>query len=360
MRRPTLLDLAKELNLSTSTISRALTRPGVVKAATRERILAAIEKVGYSPNGVARSLRKRETKTIGIIVPDITNWFFGVIIRAISGVVGPHGYTMVVFDANEDPEAESKALQSLRERQVSGIIRCPVGGENDSWKAVVASGTPVIELDRFSGLANVDTVLLDDEQAGKLAAKHLIGLGHTKIGTIAGPQHLNNGRGRLRGFLKSLSKASVPVPPEWIEYGDFRETSGYVGAQRLVSLGVRPTAIFVANSEMTGGAIAALRDLNVEVPRELSLIGFDDARWARYLDPPLTMIAHPTPELGRCAAELLLRRLRSAKPVREAKAIRFTPELVVRGSTAPPPDFQAQQKTRLWSAQRNQSLMNQG
>ena len=335
MRPPTLLDLAKELNLSTSTISRALTRPGVVRPATRERILAAIEKIGFSPNGVARSLRKRETKTIGIIVPDITNWFFGVIVRAISGAVGPHAYMMVVFDANEDPEAEAKALQSLRERQVSGIIRCPVGGENKSWEAAIASGTPVIELDRCSGLRNVDTVLIDDDQAGRIAAECLIALGHRRIGTIAGPQHLSNARGRLRGFLKALSKASITLAPELIEHGDFRESSGYIGAERLMSLRARPTAIFIANSEMTGGAIAAIRELKIRIPKDLSLIGFDDARWARYLDPPLTTISHPTPELGRCAAELLLDRLTKVKPHRKSRVIKFEPELIVRGSTAP-------------------------
>jgi DNA-binding LacI/PurR family transcriptional regulator len=334
MRRTTLLDLAKDLNLSASTISRALTRPEVVRSATRERILAAIEKVGFSPNGVARSLRKRETRTIGIIVPDITNWFFGVIVRAISEVVEPHGYTMVVCDANEDPEAESRALQSLRERQVSGIIRCPVSCESDSWKAVFASGTPIIELDRRSDLQNIDTVLIDDEEAGRIAAKCLIGLGHCRIGTIAGPQHLSNARGRLRGFLKALSKASITLPPETIEYGDFRESSGYIGARRLLAQRARPTAIFIANSEMTGGAIAAIRELKIKIPRALSLIGFDDARWARYLDPPLTTISHPTPQLGRCAAELLLDRISGVKPRQKARTIVLKPELIVRRSTA--------------------------
>jgi DNA-binding LacI/PurR family transcriptional regulator len=336
MRRPTLVDLAKDLNLSASTISRALTRPEVVRSATRERILATIEKVGFSPNGIARSLRKRETKTIGIIVPDITNWFFGVIVRAISEVVQPHGYTMVVCDANEDPEAESKALQSLQERQVSGIIRCPVSSKSDSWKAIVASGTPIIELDRRSDLKKVDAVLIDDEEAGRVAAECLIGLGHRRIGTIAGPQHLSNARGRLSGFLKALSKISITLPPEMIEYGDYRETSGYAGARRLLSQRSRPTAIFIANSEMTGGAIAAIRELKIEIPRTLSLIGFDDARWARYLDPPLTTISHPTPQLGRCAAELLLHRLSGVKPLRKVRAMVFKPELIVRGSTAAP------------------------
>jgi LacI family transcriptional regulator len=160
-------------------------------------------------------------------------------------------------------------------------------------------------------------------------------LGHRRIGAIAGPQHLSNARGRLRGFLKALSKALITPAPELIEYGDFRESSGYAGARRLLSLRMRPTAIFIANSEMTGGAVAAIRELKIDLPRELSLIGFDDARWARYLDPPLTTITHPTPDLGRCAAELLLGRLNGAKPTRKAKTIRFKPELIVRGSTAP-------------------------
>jgi LacI family transcriptional regulator len=241
---------------------------------------------------------------------------------------------MVVCDANEDPEAESKALQSLRERQVSGIIRCPVSSKSDLWKAIVASGTPIIELDRRSDLENVDAVLIDDQEAGRVAAECLIGLGHRRIGTIAGPQHLSNARGRLRGFLKALSTVSITLPPEMFEYGDFRKTSGYAVARRLFAQRARPTAIFIANSEMTGGAIATIRELKIEIPRTLSLIGFDDARWARYLDPPLTTVSHPTPQLGRCAAELLLRRLSGVKPLRKVRAMVFKLELIVRGSTA--------------------------
>src|SRR5260221_196060 len=217
----TLFDLARELNVSISTISRALSRPEMVAPATREKVLAAVKQFGFQPNEIARSLRTRQTKTIGIIVPDITNWFFGVIVKAVGEVAKSNGYSVLVCNADEDPAGEEHALNLLRDRKVSGIINCPMG------------------------------------------------------------------------------------------------------------------AIFIANSEMAGGAIGALRECRVKIPTQLSVVAFDDAHWARYLDPPLTVIAEPTEAMGRCAAELLLARLNSRSTSRKLNLEVFPAELIVRKSTAP-------------------------
>jgi DNA-binding LacI/PurR family transcriptional regulator len=177
-------------------------------------------------------------------------------------------------------------------------------------------------------------VVLDNEKAAHLAATHLIRLGHHRIATIAGPQHLSNGRARLSRFQKTLRLNSIPLPPEYVEYGDFREGSGHDAAKRLLSLRNPPTAIFIANSEMAGGAIGALRECKVKIPARLSVVAFDNARWGRYLDPPLTVIAEPTEAMGRCAAELLLARLNSRSTSRKLNTEIFPPELIVRKSTA--------------------------
>ncbi len=280
----TLFDLARELNVSISTISRTLSRPEMVAPVTREKVLAAVKQFGFQPNEIARSLRTRQTKTIGIIVPDITNWFFGVIVKAVGEVAKSNGYSVLVCNADEDPAGEEHALNLLRDRKASGIINCPMGANLTLWRALKKTGIPVVELDRVSGLEKVDTVVLDDEKAAKLAAEHLIELGHRRIATIAGPQHLSNGR---------------------------------------------------ANSEMAGGAIGALRECKVKIPAQLSVVAFDDARWARYLDPPLTVIAQPTEAMGRCAAELLLARLNTRSESRKSSIEVFPPELILRKSTAP-------------------------
>ncbi len=165
----TLFDLAQELNVSISTISRALSRPEMVAPVTREEVLAAVKQFGFQPNEIARSLRTRQTKTIGIIVPDITNWFFGAIVKAVGEVAKSNGYSVLVCNADEDPAGEEHALNLLRERKASGIINCPVGASLKLWRELKKTGIPVVELDRASGLEKVDVVVLDNEKAAHLA-----------------------------------------------------------------------------------------------------------------------------------------------------------------------------------------------
>jgi DNA-binding LacI/PurR family transcriptional regulator len=330
----TLFDLAKELNVSISTISRALSRPEIVAPATRERVLAAVKEFGFQPNGIARSLRTQETRTIGIIVPDITNSFFGVIVKAVGEVAKVHDYTVIICNANEDPADEAQALEVLRARKVSGVINCPIGANLDLWRVLIKAGVPLVELDRRSGLKNIDNVTFDDEKAAEQATEHLIKLGHQRIATIAGPRHLSNATARVAGYQKALLKSDIRLHPEYIEEGDFGGKSGHVAMEKLLSLRRPPTAIFVANSEMTGGAMGVLREKNIRVPNELSVVGFFDARWAGYLDPPLTMIDHPAEEMGKCAAELLIAQMEASSEHRVSKTIVFPPKLIIRNSTA--------------------------
>jgi LacI family transcriptional regulator len=160
-----------------------------------------------------------------------------------------------------------------------------------------------------------------------------VDLGHRRIAIVSGPQHLSNARDRLEGFRKTLRAARISIPKNYIEFGDFREASGYQAAERLLSLPHRPTAIFVANNEMMAGTLSAVRQRKVKVPRELSLVGFDDARWAQYLEPPLTVVSQPAELMGQKAAQLLLTRLNGRAT---AQTIVFTPELIVRRSAAAP------------------------
>ncbi|MBV8585725.1 MAG: LacI family DNA-binding transcriptional regulator [Verrucomicrobia bacterium] len=345
----TLFDLAKELNVSISTISRALSRPEVVAPATRDRILTAARRFGFQPNVVARSLRTRETRTIGIVVPDITNWFFGLLVKIIDQIVQERGYTVVVCNADEKAENETRALGILRSRKVTGIINCPVGAPLEGWQELLASGIPLVELDRRSGLPDVDAVVLNDEAAAAVAAEHFLQLGHTRIATIGGPQHLSNGRARLKGFKRALQKAACPSPSNYLTLGDFTEDSGRVEMARLLACAPPPTAVFIANSEMTGGALAAIRERQIRIPRDLSLIGFDDARWTRYLDPPLTAFAHPVEDMGRHAAELLLGRLDSKKPSWPAKLVKLDSTLIVRNSTSAPRPEEVRSEMRVGS-----------
>jgi LacI family transcriptional regulator, galactose operon repressor len=328
----TLKDLAKELDLSPSTISRALSRPNLVTPRTLARIRAAIEETGFRPNAVAQSLRTSKTRTVGLLVADISNWFFGLIVESVEDAARLHGYSVLVCNAKEERVREEKALELLGARKVSGVINCSTGASVDSLRAFQRRGIPVVELDRRSELTHVSTVMLDNERAGRLAARHLIHLGHTQVATIAGPSHLSNSKARLLGFMQEMTDAQISLPRHYIEIGDYRDESGYRAASKLVGLRDPPTALFVANSEMTLGALTALRERQMEVPEALSIVGFDDPLWARHLDPALTVVTQPIVEMAKTATALLLSLLQDPQAIRLEV---FPPDLVIRQSTAP-------------------------
>jgi DNA-binding LacI/PurR family transcriptional regulator len=326
-------DLAKELNLSTATISRALSRPEIVAPETRTRVLEAVRRSGYQMNGIARSLRTQSTQTIGIIVSDICNPFFSSIVKAAEDVARTNGYTVLICNADEDGRNEEVALRLFIERQVSGVIRSSAGANPGLLQVLYQKSIPLIDLDRQSGLPDIDTVILNNELGASLGTRHLIKLGHKRIAIVSGPQHLSNARDRLEGFRKTLRAARISIPKNYVEFGDFREASGFQAAERLLNLDSPPTAIFVANNEMMAGTLSAVRQRRVKVPRELSLVGFDDARWARYLEPPLTVVSQPAELMGQKAAQLLLTRLSGRTT---PQTVVFEPELIVRRSAAAP------------------------
>ncbi len=329
----TLHDLAKELNLSIATISRALSRPEDVAPLTRQRILAVVHRHDYAPNGTRRSLRTQQTRTIGIIVSDIRNFFFAALVKAIEDEARANGYTLLICNADEDSAKEEAALRLLLSRKVSGIINCSTGANLDLLRAFQQSGAVLVDLDRQSGLTNVDTVVVDNRRGAELATRHLIELGHLEIATIAGPQHLSNARGRLAGFEDTLRGCHIRIKKEYLQIGNFLQDSGYQCAKKLFSLRHPPTALFVANMEMAAGVIAFVREKAIFMPNEVSIVAFDDSFWARYMEPPLTVIAQPVEKMGKSTMELLLARLRGGKP---AQTLVFAPELVVRRSTGPP------------------------
>jgi LacI family transcriptional regulator len=326
-------DLARKLNVSTATVSRALSRPEKVAPATRKRVLECVRQSGYHMNGIARSLRTQSTKTIGVIVSDIRNPFSSAIVKSVEDIARTNGYTVLICNADEDERNEETALGLFIERQVSGVIHCSAGANLDLLRVLLKKSIPLVDLDRQSGLENVDTVILDNQLGAELATNHLLELGHRRVAMISGPRHLSNARKRLQGFRKTLRSAQLVVPHEYIEFGDFREQSGRIAAAKLLSNEVPPTAILVANNEMMAGALFAIRQRRIKVPRDLSLIGFDDARWAQYADPPLSVVSQPTAAMGQRAAELLLERLSGQK---KSRTVVFEPKLIVRRSTAAP------------------------
>ena len=329
----TIHDVAQEANLSIATVSRALNRPETVTTKTRERVLRAVERKGYRPDAIGRSLRLGRSQSIGLIVSDIRNPFYASITKAVEDVAYGRGYGVLICNVDEQPERAHEALQFLAAHQVSGVIHVPTGESLDTLQELTARGVPIIDLDRLSGLQGAGAVIADNRSGARLAAEHLLSLGHRRIATIAGPQHLTTGQERLEGFREALAAAGLDLAAPYLEYGDFRENSGMLAAQRLFSLDVPPTALFVANNEMMAGALGAVLASHINIPDDLSLIGFDDARWAKYMHPPLTVIAQPTEEIGRLAVQQLFDHLDAEAPTR-IHVVKT--QLLIRASTGPP------------------------
>ncbi len=329
----TLVELSELLKVSPATISRAINRPEMVSAEMRERVLEAVREHSYRPNGIARSLRKGRSQTVGLVVSDLQNPFYSGIVKAIEHALSSYGYSCVVCDASESQDKEQRALRLLGELKVSGIIHGFSGSGSDELERLGLDGIPIVEIDRASGMHGTDTVLVDNVQGAKAAVDHLLGLGHERVGMVSGPPHLTTGSGRLQGYKTAIGNAGIRVDEDLIAYGDFKEESGRLAARRLLSLVPRPTALFVGNNEMAAGALSAIQEAGLSLPHDLSLVSFDDVRWARYVNPPLTVVAQPVQQMGQAAAQLLLERLSG----RQESARRvFEPTLLIRQSTAAP------------------------
>jgi LacI family transcriptional regulator, repressor for deo operon, udp, cdd, tsx, nupC, and nupG len=309
----TLESVARKAGVSVSTVSRALTRPDRVAKDTRESVLEAAQEMGYAPNQLARSLRQRGSRTIGLIISDIQVQFHGEVAKGVEDTAQAHGYTTILCNSDEDGAKEKTYLELLKGFRVGGLILEPTEAGVKNTEALVRSGVPVVEVDRISGAQGVTSVLSENLEGAAMAAQHLLGLGHTKIGVIAGDQKLTSGRERLQGFQNALAQHGLNVPPEWIKYSPYTKEEGERAALELLAEAAQPTAWFVVSSVLTVGVLQALRTQNIRIPQQISLIGFDDAHWASLTNPPLTVIAQSSYALGQRAAEIILEHLDAGK-----------------------------------------------
>ncbi|WP_295820225.1 LacI family DNA-binding transcriptional regulator [uncultured Deinococcus sp.] len=332
---PSIQDVARLASVSTATASRALSRPDMVATGTRERVEAAAQQLGYQPNVLARSLRQKETRTIGLIVADILNPFHAMLAKGVQDAADQHGYTVFLFNSDEEPAKELRAMDTLRGHLPTGLIVAPTSGTRAHLKTL--PDLPVVELDRVSGHAGSTTVTVDNLGGAITATRHLIELGHRRIGMIVGQQDISTAIDRHAGYRAALHDAQLPYDPTLVLPGHHREDDGYRAARQLLGrpAGTRPTALFIGNNEMTVGAVLAARELGLDIPGDLSIVGFDDSRWAQTMSPPLTVISQPAYDLGRLACEHLINELGQPRPVTPAR-VQLPTELVVRHSTGPP------------------------
>jgi LacI family transcriptional regulator len=327
---PTIKHVAERAGVSTATVSRVLAGGSGVRRALIESVQEAVRLLDYHPNRVARNLRVRATRTIGLIIPDIQNPFFTSVVRGIEDVLQGDGYTLLLGNTDDNQERERIYLSTLHAEGVAGIILVTSDGRTPEFQRLLKAKVPLVVIDRVPAGLNVDAVTVANWEGAREAAAHLIDLGHRRIGLIGGPAHLSTASERQAGYEEALRAAGYASAPELIKYGDFRQTGGYRAMGELLAIPEPPTAVFIANNLMTLGALQAIHERGLSIPDDIGIISFDDMSWATSLQPPLTAVAQPTYELGATAAELLLARMR--EPERPVRRVVLNTELMIRAS----------------------------
>jgi LacI family repressor for deo operon, udp, cdd, tsx, nupC, and nupG len=333
----TIYQVAKHVGVSTATVSRVMSGTnGPVSSATRERVMQAVDLLGYTPNAAAKSLRTQRSGKLLVTVPDISNPFFSLVLQGIEEAAVQAGYAVLIGDTQHDPKREERYAQMLRKKEADGLIFLGHRLPKEVASLVRAADTqraPVVNGCEFSPRLGVPGVHIDNERASLEAMQHLYGLGHRRVAVITGPLVSPLSRDRLRGTMAAASAAGAKRQLV-VMHGDFSIASGRAAADRLLSRKIRPTAVFCFNDEMAMGCMDAARRRGLHLPADLSVVGFDDIRFARYLDPPLTTVTQPMREIGAGCVRLLLEVLggNTLAPV----SITLPHHLTVRASTAPP------------------------
>jgi DNA-binding LacI/PurR family transcriptional regulator len=325
-------DVAARAGVSVASVSRVLNESKPVAEGTRRRVLAAAEALHYSIDQRARALRRRKSGTLGLIVSDVGNPYFPEVIRAIESVAYHSGHDLFLCNSDEDPERERFYVRAMIAQRIGGIIIVPVTLTSASLALALRNDIPIVCLDRRLDDVQLDSVLIDNRAGGALAADALVDRGHRRIGAIVATR-TTPGKDRLLGFAERLAERGVPLADELVRDGEYKQSGGYLAARSIFALTAPPTGLFVANHPMTLGALHAARECGLNVPRDLSLVAFDDTSWATFLDPPLTTISQPTDQLGTAAANLLIDRVeeRYSGP---ARSIVLQPQLMDRASIA--------------------------
>ncbi len=321
-------EVAAHAGVSVATVSRVLNHNPNVSDEARTKVLSAVETLRYRPNAVARSLRTEATRTLGLIVGDIVNPFFGVLARAAEDEARAAGYTVVIGNADERPERQDHYVRTLLEQRVDGLLICPTAEVTPLVAESVRAGDPIVFLDRTLPGLDVPSVRADGTEAIHRLIEHVHRLGHRLVAFVSGPETLSTGRERTRAFADAMRACGLEVREEYLESGDFQAESGRAAAARLLDLPEPPSVIFAGDNLMALGALDEIRARGLNIPRDVALASFDDVAWFAHLDPPITAIAQPAEELGRRAVRALLDRVED----RPVESVVLPARLVIRRS----------------------------
>jgi LacI family transcriptional regulator len=333
-RKPTQHDVAREAGVSQTTVSLVLNNPEImaVPEETRQKVFEAIQKLGYIPNSTARMLRTSRTYTLACIIPMITNPFYPAFVSGIQDTAEKQGYEVITYNTHGIAEKEAKFLQSVQQGRADGVIGVFFNVRARDLFPLLEKGIPVVRLETHrqrTGEWPLDNIYVDNAQAAFTGIEYLISKGHQRIAMITGPGGPRNSR--REGYLQALSQENLALEAHIEEVSSYDEIGGYQGMQRLLENEQRPQAVFAANDLMAIGAMKAIFDADLQVPQDISVIGFDDIPAAQLVTPGLTTIRQSQEAIGRKAAELVLERL-SGKENGDGRVVEMPFELVIRDS----------------------------
>ncbi len=336
MAKPTMKDVATLAGVDRSTVSRALaagTRH-MLSTDTVERVMRAADELGYRPNELARGLRTQSWNAVGMLVPDLTNPFFPPVVRGLEDTLRERGFTLIVVNTDNDVQREAEALDKLLDQQVDGVVLATADLDDGALPRLV-DRVPAVLVNRRGGHDRVTSVVPHEDAAVREVTEHLVGLGHTRLAHVAGPQTLSTGHDRRVAFERACAEVGLEEPVVEVAAA-FRRDEGAAACRRLLERTSEVTAIFAANDLIAIGCLEVLRDADLDVPGDVSLVGYNDMPLVDMIDPPLTTVQVPQYEMGREAARLLLDELGNGSSVR-GRSVQLPSHLVTRGSTAPPP-----------------------
>lgn len=331
---PTIKDVALEAGVSIASVSKVVNDANYGSMKTRMRVMAAIEKLGYQPSSIARSMVMGRTNIIALVIPDIRNQFFTSLARGVEDVASKYEYRVMLCNTDEDTDKQRGYVDTFRSKIVDGFIISVASERDKCLGRVNRQSLPFVLIDRLCKGVSADAVIVDNKDGAFKAVSHLLQLGHRRIGLIGGKSDTLTGRERLRGYREAYRTLGMECDREIVKDGGFTIEGGYRATKALLDLKNCPTALFIANNAMTIGSLKALAEAKVKIPDEMSVIGFDDSDWAEFFAPPLTVVRQPTYSMGTLAGEILFQRILGEGP-RDWQEVVLRPELIIRSSCKP-------------------------
>jgi len=332
-RRPTLKQVAEKAGVSLGMAGRVLGNYGSFSDTTKRRVIEAARALNYTPNLIARSLRTRLTGTIGVLISDITTFFWTTLVRGIQDKAGKAGYSVILCNSDDESENEQLYLSTLFERNVDGLIVSPTPHNHSYLKKLARGLVPIVLVDRGVKGLGVPTIKTDNQSGAYEAVKHLIDLGHERIAVITGIPGVDTSEERLAGYRQALQEKGIPLRKTLIREGHFQKDRAYTATMELLRMKRPPSAIFVSNEAMVSGCIPALKERGLRIPADIAVVGFDDPVWASYMDPPLTAVSQPSYTMGILAFDYLLSQISgSGKDKKYIEDVILKPTLLIRES----------------------------